>query len=85
MANKTINDVLINVKFDEYDNHIDNLVSKESLQISLGKIQKWKTDFHPVVWTGDADIVNNHTVLTDVPADAVFTDTTYVAGKKYQY
>jgi len=80
MANKTINDVRINVKFDEYDNHIDNLVSKESLQISLGKIQKWKTDFHPVVWTGDADTVNNHTVLTDVPADAVFTDTTYVAG-----
>lgn len=80
MANKTINDVRINVKFDEYDNHIDNLVSKESLQISLGKIQKWKTDFHPVVWTGDADTVNNHTVFTDVPADAVFTDTTYIGG-----
>ena len=80
MANKTINDVLINVKFDEYANHTDNLVSKESLQISLGKIQKWKTDFHSCVWDGNAATVNNHTVLSDVPADAKFTDTTYTAG-----
>ena len=77
MANKTINDVLINVKFDEYANHTDNLVSKESLQISLGKIQKWKTDFHSCVWDGNAATVNNHTVLSDVPADAVFTDAVY--------
>lgn len=28
----------------------------------------------------NAEKVNNHTVLTDVPADAVFTDTTYTAG-----
>ena len=28
----------------------------------------------------NAEKVNNHTVLTDVPANAVFTDTTYTAG-----
>jgi hypothetical protein len=31
MVDKTINDVIINVKFDEHANHTDNLVSKESL------------------------------------------------------
>ena len=28
----------------------------------------------------NAEKVNNHTVLSDVPANAVFTDTTYTAG-----
>lgn len=28
----------------------------------------------------NAEKVNNHTVATDVPADAIFTDTTYTAG-----
>lgn len=77
MVDKTLNNMIINVKFDEYANHTDNLVSKESLQVSLGKIKKWKTDFHSCVWNGNAATVNNHTVLSDVPADAAFTDTIY--------
>ena len=75
--NKVLNNIDIHVAFAQYGNHDENLTSKESLHISLGKIAKWKTDFHPVVWTGAASSVNGFTVETNVPADAVFTDTIY--------
>jgi len=74
-TSKTFNNVEINVDFSPHNNHTDNLVSRESIRTSLGKIWKWKTDFHSVVWDGDADTVNGHTVLSDVPMNAVFTDT----------
>lgn len=83
MANRTFSNVKINVAFTQHANHTDNLVTNESLAISLGKIMKWKNDFHSVVWTGAADsasnatTVNGHTVNIDVPANAKFTDTTY--------
>lgn len=38
----------------------------------------YDTDHNGIV--DNAEKVNNHTVGTDVPADAVFTDTTYTAG-----
>ena len=38
----------------------------------------YDTDNNGIV--DNAEKVNNHTVLSDVPADAVFTDTTYTAG-----
>ena len=77
MANKTFNNVELHVDFSAHANHTDNLVSRETLNISLGKIMKWKTDFHSCVWDGNAATVNNHSVAADVPADAVFVNTTY--------
>lgn len=74
-TSKTFNNVEINVDFSPHNNHTDNLVSRESIRTSLGKIWKWKTDFHSVVWDGDADTVNGHTILSDVPMNAAFTDT----------
>jgi len=46
----------------------------------VGDMEKsvYDTDNDGIV--DNAEKVNNHTVLTDVPADAVFTDTTYTAG-----
>lgn len=38
------------------------------------------TEWKNVADGGDADTVNGHTVDADVPADAVFTDTTYTAA-----
>jgi hypothetical protein len=75
--NKVLNNIDIHVAFTPSGNHNENLVSKESLHESLGKIAKWKTDFHSVVWDGNASLINGHTVATNVPADAKFTDTVY--------
>ena len=61
----------INADFSTYTNHTDNLVSQESIRTSLGKIQKWKNDFHSVVWDGDADTVGGFTVETNVSSDWV--------------
>jgi len=47
----------------------------QDLALALGKIQNWYANWDSVVWTGDASTVNGHTVATDVPSGAVFTDT----------
>jgi hypothetical protein len=56
-SSKSFNNVVINVDFSAHANHTDNLVPKESLQTSLGKIMKWKTDFKSLVFT-DLSISN---------------------------
>ena len=88
MASKTFNNVKINVKFDQAasdviveggNNHASNISGNTGngmdLSLALGKIQNWYANWNAVVWTGNASKVNGHTVGTDVPANAVFTDT----------
>ena len=88
MANKTFNNVKINVKFDQAasdviveggNNHASNISGNTGngmdLSLALGKIQNWYSNWDAVVWTGNASKVNGHTVGKDVPSSAVFTDT----------
>lgn len=77
MANKTFNNVKLNIAFTKADNHTTNIASGDNIANSIGKIAKWYDDFHDVVWTGDAATVNGKTVAVNVPANAKFTDTTY--------
>lgn len=77
MSTKTFNNVKAYFTFTTATTHTDNITSGENLANSLGKISKWFTDFNSVVWTGDAATVNGHTVNSDVPAGAEYTDTTY--------
>ena len=87
MANKTFSNVKINVKFDQAtsdvtveggNNHASNISGNTGngmdLSLALGKIQNWYANWNAVVWTGNASKVNGHTVGTDVPSGAVFTD-----------
>ena len=77
MADKTFNNVKIKIAFDTAADHTTNIATGENIANSLGKIAKWHDDFHDVVWTGDSATVNGHTVASNVPANAKFTDTTY--------
>lgn len=90
MANKTFNNVKMNVAFSKAtsdvtvaggNNHASNIDGSTSpgqdLALGLGKIQNWYDNWHSVVWTGDAATVNGKTVAVNVPSGAVFTDTTY--------
>lgn len=77
MANKTFNNVKINITFTTATDHTTNIASGDNIADSLGKIAKWYDDFHAVVWSGDAATVNGKTVAANVPANAKFTDTTY--------
>lgn len=76
MATKTFNGVKLNVAFTQAADHTQ-ITSGSNIADMLGQISKWRADFNDVVWTGDADTVNGLTVETAVPANAVFTDTTY--------
>ena len=92
MANKTFNQVKINVAFtkatsdvtvtggNDHASNISGSPTAQDLALALGKIQNWYDNWDSVVWTGDASTVNGHTVNINVPADAKFTDTTYSAG-----
>lgn len=92
MASKTFSDVKINVAFTKAasdvtvtggNNHASNISGSptpQDLALALGKIQNWYDNWHSVVWTGAASTINGHTVESDVPANAEFTDTTYSAG-----
>ena len=93
MANKTFNEVKINVVFSKASNpsgqtHAGNLDGStgtghehgQDLSKALGVIQNWYDNWHSVVWTGDAATVSGYTVGKNVPSDAVFTDTTYSNG-----
>lgn len=92
MANKTFNQVKINVAFtkatsdvtvtggNDHASNISGSPNAQDLALALGKIQNWYDNWDSVVWTGDASTVNGHTVNINVPADAKFTDTTYSAG-----
>ena len=71
---KNVNKAKINVEFNEATTR-ENLVSGESINTLFGKIKKVLSDLHDSAFTGNAAKVNNHTVNTDVPSDAVFTDT----------
>ena len=71
---KNVNKAKINVEFNEATTR-ENLVSGESINTLFGKIKKFLSDLHDSAFTGNAAKVNNHTVNTDVPSDAVFTDT----------
>lgn len=64
MADKTFNQVKLNVKFSQAANpsgqtHAGNLdpsaTNGEDLAISLGKIMNWYANWHSVVWTGAAE------------------------------
>lgn len=55
----------------------ENLTTGEKLSVSLGKISKWFSDLKDVAFTGNAEKVNGHTVKSDVPENAEFTDTKY--------
>lgn len=82
MPNRTFNNVKLNIAFTKADDHTENVTTGENIANSLGKIAKWKEDFHDVVWDGDAATVSGHTVGVNVPANAKFTDTTYTAFVK---
>lgn len=71
---KNVKKAKINVEFNEATTR-ENLVSGESVNTLFGKIKKIITDLHDTAFTGNAAKVNNHTVNTDVPSDAKFTDT----------
>lgn len=45
--------------------------------VGLGNVDNTADAVKEVAYADDAGTVNEHTVLTDVPANAVFTDTTY--------
>lgn len=65
MANKEFDDVQLDVTFTEAASHDDNIVSGENIAISLGKLAKWKTDFHKIVWSGSYnDLTNKPTIPT---------------------
>ena len=65
MANKEFDDVQMDVTFTEAASHDDNIVSGENIAISLGKLAKWKTDFHKIVWSGSYnDLSNKPTIPT---------------------
>ena len=86
MANKTFNDVKINVTFtkaasdvtvaggNDHASNISGSPTAQDLALGLGKIQNWFDNWHSVVWTGDAATVNGKTIAVNVPADAKFTD-----------
>ena len=86
MANKTFNDVKINVTFtkatsdvtvsggNDHASNISGSPTAQDLALGLGKIQNWYDNWHPVVWTGDAATVNGKTVAVNVPSNAKFTD-----------
>lgn len=59
---KEFDDVQLDVEFEPAANHNDNLVSKENISLSFGKIAKWKTDFHSSVWSGYGLFINGHTI-----------------------
>jgi len=88
MANRTFNDVKINVTFtpatsdtdpsyvivEGGNNHASNIASPQDLSKALGKISNWYSNWHSVVWTGDAATISGHTIASDVPSGALFTD-----------
>lgn len=76
LSKKTLNNAKINVEFNEASARA-NIASGESLNTIFGKIKKVITDLHDAAFTGNAAKVNGHTVESDVPANAKFTDTTY--------
>jgi len=80
MGIKTFNNVKLNISFTKPENHATNIASGDNISDSIGKIAKWYDDFHSVVWDGNASKVNNHTVESNVPANAKFTDTTYTVA-----
>lgn len=77
MADKTFSNVKIKVAFTKASDHTTNIATGDNIADSLGKIAKWHDDFHSVVWDGNAATVSGHTVASNVPANAKFTDTTY--------
>ena len=79
MANKVFNDVKVNVAFTPATTR-ENIVSGENISKMAGKISKVINDLTDTAFTGDAETVNGHTVETDVPSNAKFTDTTYNAA-----
>lgn len=65
MANKEFDNVQMDVTFTEATSHDDNIVSGENIAISLGKLAKWKTDLHKIVWSGSYnDLSNKPTIPT---------------------
>ena len=48
--------------------------------LELQYVRRSASDIEYIVSQSDAKTVNGHTVLSNVPVDAVFTDTTYSAG-----
>lgn len=76
MSKKDMNNVKLTVEFTEATTRA-NINSKENISILFGKIKKVITDLHSSAFTGNAAKVNGHTVQSDVPANAKFTDTTY--------
>lgn len=68
------------------NNHASNISgspTEQDLALAFGKIQNWYDNWHSVVWTGNAATVNGKTIGANVPADAVFTDTTYSLSGAY--
>ena len=76
---KILDKVKIIVEFTEASTRA-NIASGESLKVILGKIKKVITDLHDSAFTGNAAKVNGHTVESNVPSNAVFTDTKYSAA-----
>lgn len=72
MANKTFNDVKLNMTLKVQSTRANLSSSKEDMAVQMGKIQKWYTDFTPLVFskkkvdgiTFDQDIIHYATCST---------------------
>ena len=76
MAEKIFDKTKLNVNFEQATTR-ENIVSGENICTSFGKLSKIVDDLSETAFSGNATTVGNHTVESNVPADAVFTDTVY--------
>lgn len=69
MANKNLKNIKINVNFTAATTRA-NIATDESLSTMAGKLSKWYTDLN-------TNGMFTHSIATNVPSNAVFTDHTY--------
>ena len=74
MANRTFNDVKLFVAF-QMASQREQLPNNANISQLMGILAKYVNDFHSCAFNGDASTVNGHSVATDVPSNAKFTDT----------
>lgn len=74
MANRTFNDVKLFVAF-QMASQREQLPNNANISQLMGILARYVNDFHSCAFNGDASTVNGHSVATDVPSNAKFTDT----------
>lgn len=74
MANRTFDNVKLNVAF-QMASQREQLESNSNISKMMGILARYLNDFNDCAFDGDASTVNGHTVQTNVPTGALFTDT----------